>query len=177
MDKKETLILLGFSGISIKSKERFAFRVLASIMSGANGRLFHSIRDTEGLSYTQNFFFNPEYDEGSFGIYVATSPQKAKKAIAALLKQLKLLTDKGISNQEIKQAKTELIALHRMNAQHNSFISLQTALNTLYGIGLKEVFEYEKNIKILSKKDVKNIISKYIKNKPYAVVTVSPKKD
>ncbi|MCQ9205022.1 MAG: insulinase family protein [Omnitrophica bacterium] len=177
MDKKETLILWGFSGISLKSKERFAFRVLASIMSGANGRLFHSIRDREGLSYTQNFFFNPQYDEGSFGIYVATSPQKAKKAAAALLEQLKLLTDKGISNQEIKQAQTELIARHRMNAQYNSFISLQTALNALYGIGLKEVFEYEKNIKMLSKKDVENIISKYIKSKPYAVVTVSPKKN
>lgn len=178
MDRRQGLVLIGFRGIPISDKERFAFNVLTSIMSGASGRLFQSIRNTKDVSYAQGFYFRPAYDTGSFGLYVATSPENVKKAEQEAIRQINILAEKGVSQEEIIHAKGELIAKHRMGLEgSNEFVSMQEAVNELYGLGFKQLFEYEQNINNVTQDDVAAIIHRYISKSSYVVVTVTPEKN
>ncbi|MBN1405402.1 MAG: insulinase family protein [Candidatus Omnitrophica bacterium] len=174
MNKKEALILVGYLGVTFKDKDRFVLDVLASIMSGRSGRLFQNIRNYRSLSYTQNFFHNSGFDRGKFGIYVACSPENADGASEAIMSELEKLKKGGVTDEEVEQAKTELISQYRVSMQTNGFVSLRSAICELYGGGFQQIFDYEKTIKNVTKAAVDMFIDKYISQVKYALVKVVP---
>ncbi|MDD4293892.1 MAG: pitrilysin family protein [Candidatus Omnitrophica bacterium] len=173
MQRDENIIILGFNGIPFKNPERFSFEILSSILSSMGGRLFHEIRNNLGLSYTQGFFSSPEYDTGSFGFFVATSPQNTQKVINALKKEIQKLIDTGISQKELDDAKTSLITGNRTSLLHNKNVSSSMAINETLEMGYTELFEYENNIKNIKLSDINKIIDKYL-TQEYVTLIVGP---
>ena len=49
MPREQSLVLTGFRGTTLTSLDRYAFNILASVLSGENGRLYHSIRNELGI--------------------------------------------------------------------------------------------------------------------------------
>ncbi|MDD5070829.1 MAG: insulinase family protein, partial [Candidatus Omnitrophica bacterium] len=174
MNREQALSLLAFPGIKEADPAKYPFEVLESIMSGSDGRLFHSIRNTLALSYAQDFFLSNRIDGGFFGGYVLTSPDNLKQAEEALKREFEKLSS-GIDQDEIDSAIAELISKHRMNMQGNLFIATSCARDELsFQGGYTNIFDYEKKIKAVTSERVTEVISKHINNKKLITVTVSP---
>jgi len=174
MNREQALSLLAFPGIKETDEEKYPFEVLESIMSGSDGRLFHSIRNKLAISYTQDFFISNRINGGFFGGYVLTSPENLKQAEKALKQEFERLSS-GLSQDEIDLAIHELISKHRMDMQGNLFIATSCAQEELLiPDGYKNVFDYEKKIKAVTSEKIVEVISKYINNKKLVTITVSP---
>ena len=52
MDREQAVIMLGFRGATYQTEDRYALDVMTAVLSGMAGRLFQSVREAHGLSYT-----------------------------------------------------------------------------------------------------------------------------
>jgi zinc protease len=174
MAKDQTLILLGYKTVTLGDPDRFTFEVLASILSGSNGRLFEDLRGRFGLAYalgvTQIFGMDPGY----FAFYVATTRDKCESVRKGLLDEILELRTKGVSDEEVEHAKRELITAHRTSLQTNEFVSSQMALDELYGLGYDSIYHYDEQIARVTAEEIKRVAKKYFDASAYTEVIINP---
>lgn len=133
MDKEQTHLLVGMRGISLDDPKKWTLHVLQSILAGQGGRLFLELRDKESLAYSVSPTSMEGYGTGSFGIYIACSPEKTEKAERMIHAELDKLCNKLVPADELERAINylcgrTLIDLQRKTAQASSIL-----FDTLYG--------------------------------------------
>ncbi|MGM0682484.1 MAG: insulinase family protein, partial [Thermodesulfobacteriota bacterium] len=87
-EKKQVHIIIGFIGAGLKNGDRYSLEMLKTVLSGQSGRLFSKLRDQMSLAYSVSVFNFSGLGTGSFGTYIAASPDKKEKAIQALWVEL-----------------------------------------------------------------------------------------
>ena len=75
MPKQQAVLLIGYSGVDMFNKDRFAMELLNEAYSGLGSRVFQRIRDALGLCYYVGAFQFVGLDPGYFAFYVGTTPQ------------------------------------------------------------------------------------------------------
>lgn len=103
-------LVLGYKGVSYLHPEYYTAQILAMILGGGmSSRLFQEVRENLGLAYSI-YAFNYSYnDEGIFGIYGGTTPEKTKQLIEATQNEIKKICEK-ITEDELKRAVTQFEA-------------------------------------------------------------------
>ena len=100
---------LGFDGLPKTHEDRYALFLLSTIFGGSSSsRLFQNIREREGLCYSVFSFHSSYSDNGLFGVYCSASPEKYEKAKSLILDECRLLREKGVSEDELADAKSYL---------------------------------------------------------------------
>jgi len=94
------------SFISNSDERRFSLAILASILGGnMSSRLFINVREKQGLSYYISSGSDTSSDTGYFWIRAGVDNKRAKEAVSAILKELKKVKAKGVTEAELKKAK------------------------------------------------------------------------
>ncbi len=175
IDKNQSHIMIGFLGPKTNSSDYFPMRVLDNILSGGmSSRLFTEIREKRNLCYTVYSTFDRNIENGAFRIYTATSPENEKKAVDEIFDVLRELTDKGVTDEEVKSAKSYISGMFKVGlqdymAQADSYLSYE-----LWGMGYKKVDEFLTEINKVTKADVNAAVKKFIKLNNYTQVIVGP---
>ncbi len=102
-------LILGFPSINCFSPKRYALKVLLTILSGGmSTRLFHIIRNELGAAY-YIYASNAAYsDYGLFCINTGLNINKVGIGLKGITAQLKEMIDGKISEEEFKDAKTNI---------------------------------------------------------------------
>ncbi len=174
MDRAQALIMLGFRGTSLKGQERQALDIVASVLSGMAGRLFQSVREKHGLSYTLGASHVPGWDPGYLLVYAATKPEEQTKVLSLLNEQLQLAVADGFTQEEVDQAKRYLIGQHRMDLQHLVGLAKRATLDELYGLGFDAWRTYENEVNAVTVPMVNQAARHYITMNQRAQVVISP---
>jgi zinc protease len=175
IDKNQSHIMIGFLGPKSSSEDYFPFRVLDTILSGGmDSRLFSEIREKRNLCYTIYSSFDRNVENGAFRIYTATSPENEKTAIKEIFRVLKDLYDNGVTDAEMKSAKSYISGMYKVGlqdymAQADSYVSYE-----IWGIGYKKMDEFLSEIDKVKKQQVNAVIKKYIKLENYTQAVVGP---
>jgi len=108
-DKQNAMLVAGEQVKMTDEDPDYAAMVLANYMMGGSSlgsRLFHRIRDKEGLSYAvQSQFGAPTIDDGgNFVAYALSNPQNTAKVEASLLDELKRTLKEGFAADEVTAA-------------------------------------------------------------------------
>ncbi len=138
------------------------------------GRLFQSVREKHGLSYTLGASHAPGWDPGYLLIYAATKPEEQAKVLSLLNEQLQLVVADGFTQEEVDQAKRYLIGQHRMDLQHLVGLAKRATLDELYGVGFDSWRTYEQEANAVTVSMVNEAARRYITMNHYAQVIVSP---
>jgi len=86
--------------------DRFPADLISVILGeGMSSRLFLELREKRALCYDVHSFASHYLDAGSFAVYAGVDPSKGTEAVQALLEQLALLRDSGITADELHKAK------------------------------------------------------------------------
>ncbi len=89
--------------------DRFGVSVLSVILGGGmSSRLFQEVREKLGLVYGIGAFGQSFRDTGMFGIMAGTSPEKYKKVIEVIHRELDLIRKEPVSEQELLDGKEQL---------------------------------------------------------------------
>jgi zinc protease len=174
MEREQTVILWGFRGNTYLAKDRYAADVMTSILSGMSGRLFQSVREKYGLSYTLGAVNSPGWDPGYVMLYAATRPDEEAKVQQVLEEQMALVVDQGFTPEEVDQAKNYLIGNHRLEIQHLVGLAKRVALDDLYGVGFDSWRQYEQRIQAIDVQAVNAAAKKYLTLPTRSEVVVSP---
>jgi predicted Zn-dependent peptidase len=113
LKKKRSLeqvqLCLGVPAPAVDHPDRFALYMLNTILGGGmSSRLFQTIREDEGLAYSIFSELSPFRDTGSLSIYAGVSLDKAQRALALTINELRRLKQESVPDAELKRARDQM---------------------------------------------------------------------
>jgi predicted Zn-dependent peptidase len=103
----QTNFSLGFRAFETGHRDEYILDVLNIILGGNDSsRLFEAVREKEGLAY-YIYSYNCDYkDAGYITVQSGVGNDKCEKAIALILKEIGKIKTQGITEEELKRAKS-----------------------------------------------------------------------
>ncbi len=102
-------IAFAFPSYPYNDEKSIAVRFMAVTFSiEMSSRLFQSVREKLGLCYTIVGYPSSYENNGAFVIYTATNPQSVEKAVKAIRREIDLLLEKGITDEELQKGREQL---------------------------------------------------------------------
>ena len=145
-EKAQTALAMLFPGPTRDDDARFAAAMIAGVASGLGGRFFDELRDKQSLGYTVHAFAAGRALAGTFGAYIATSPEKEEVARRGLLAEFAKLRDTPVTAEELRQAQTYAIGVHAIRQQSGGAVLGDMVDAWLFG-ELAELTEFETKIR------------------------------
>src|SRR6185503_646864 len=116
-DRAQTALVLLFPGPTREDDARYSAGMIASVASGLGGRFFDELRDKRSLCYTVNAFSADRRLAGTFGAYIATSPEQENAARDGLLAEFRRLREEPVTEEELTRAQTYAVGVHAIRQQ------------------------------------------------------------
>jgi zinc protease len=173
-EKAQGVIMVGYRGADIFSKDRHALELIDEASSDLGSRFFVRIRDQMGLAYYVGASQMQGLVPGLFAFYLGTDPQKIEPVKTALLDEIRKLASDGLTSEELARAKKKLIGQQQIAMQSNDSFGYQCALDELYGLGFDYHKKLEQEVEAVTLDDIKATASKYFRDQPYVLATVRP---
>ena len=173
-DKKQAVLLIGYSGVTVFDEDRYALELIQEACSDLGSRLFVRVREKLGLAYfigAQNFL---GLAPGYFAFYVGTMPEKLALVEKELLKEAGLLRAEGLSETELKRAKAKIIGQKKIGRQDLGSHATAAALDELYGLGYNYSDGDDAKYEAVTVEQIKTAARKYLKEDALAVAVVKP---
>ena len=139
------------------------FMVLSSILSsGKNSRFYKNITD-KGLTTSVYIWDSLFRDPGLFTVYANLSPDVDHKTVErAVVNEYEKIKKDGVSDEEVKNAQTQLIA--SMKFRQDGSYAIASGLNEAIASGDWTLYTtYDEKIGTVTKEDVQRIVKEYFK--------------
>ncbi|MBI2672302.1 insulinase family protein, partial [Candidatus Woesearchaeota archaeon] len=161
--------ILGYKTVDRNHNDSYALDLLGIILGmGQGSRLFNEIRVKRGLSYNVGSNHDCNKTFGYFACYVSADKKNIDLCRKLILEQLKL---PDLTNKEIEEAKNMLEGLIKLKLEDTK--DLAHSLGSWeYFNDAKNMFNYTKKIRKVTKKDILKVAIKYF-TKNYTEVLIS----
>ena len=161
-DKQQAHIVLGFQGVTLDNPDRYALKVLDTILSRQGGRLFYEVREQRALAYSVTAFNVEGLAPGVFGVYLGTDPGNIDEAISTTQTELSRLRNEPVGSEELEQAKKYMTGSYEISLQSNAAQSEELVFNELYGLGYNNGRAYLAGIERVTQADLQRVANTYL---------------
>jgi len=174
----QTHLCLGVRAFNIFSKRRYGQDILGAILGGMmSSRLFVEVREKLGLAYYISTEVEENPDTGFLATRAGVDNQNVEKAILAILKEYKKISEKTISPQELKKAKDNIkgkmaLLLESSDAQASFYAGQELLENKI--LTPKQIFE---KINKVTRSDVLKIANEIFKPEKLNLAIIGPFKE
>jgi zinc protease len=161
--KSSADILMGEQGDLTRLSDDYYPSMLANYIvgGGANSRLFATVRNELGLTYGVGSGFSAAKLAGPWTVSLTVNPNAIDKAIKATHDVLAEWREKGVTAEELADAKTSIAGLFQVGlATNGGLAGVLTTYETL-GLGAEFVTEHPKRIAAVKLDDVNAAIRKH----------------
>ena len=156
----QATILCAFNAPPKDSEDYYAFKVFNSILGeGMTSKLFRVLREQKGYAYATYSFYPTRFHSPRLFAYIGTSPEKKEHALEDLIK---VVSDKNITEEELKLAKSKIIGDFLLDHQTRLRQAWYLGFFEVMGLGWRTDEEYPKRIENVSLEEVKKAVEKYI---------------
>jgi zinc protease len=159
-ERAQTALTMLFPSPPRRDEARFSAAMIASVASGLGGRFFDELREKRSLCYTVHAFTVDRELAGSFGAYIATSPEQEEAAREGLLAEFRRLREEPISAEELERAKTYAIGVHAIRQQSGSAVLVDVFESWLLG-ELRNLTEFNARIRRVTTESALEIAQRY----------------
>ena len=173
-DKAQGVLMVGFRGADLFSKDRAVLELIDEASSDLGSRFFIRIREQMGLAYYVGSSQLQGLVPGMFAFYLGTDPEKLGPVKKALLDEIRDLAADGLTAEELARAKKKLIGQQQIANQSNDTLGYTAALDEIYGLGFDHYKKLETQVEAVTVNDVKRVAAKYFQAQPYVIATVRP---
>lgn len=133
-DTQQAHLVLGTTGVSHSDPRRLALTLASLVLGGGmSSRLFQRVREELGLAYSVYSFQSFYSDTGVVGVYVATSPETAARALEEIERELARLAREGLSHGELEAGKNQLKGQLTLSLESPASRMYRVAASELYG--------------------------------------------
>lgn len=165
-------ILIGAPGIRRTDPDYFALFVGNYILGGGGfeSRLTDEVRSKRGLAYSVYSYFMPLERRGPFRIGLQTRGDQAKAAIEVVMRTLREFLGNGPTEQELEDAKMNLIGGFPLRIDSNRKIHEYLAVIGFYDLPLSYLEDFVPNIRKVDVAAIKAAFARHVH--PSKLVTV-----
>ncbi len=170
----QSTIILGHLGIRRSDPDYYAVSVMNYILGsgGFSSRLMDSIRDKQGLAYGVYSDFDARLMPGPFMVSLQTKTGTTNQAITGVLREIRVIREHEVSDQELADAKSYLIGSFPLRLDTTSKLARVLTLVEFYGLGLEYFTEYPKLMEQVTKADILRVAKQYLHPERYVLVVV-----
>jgi zinc protease len=167
-------ILLGAPGVKRGDADYFSLYVGNYILGGGGfvSRLTEEVREKRGLVYSVYSYFMPMAELGPFQIGLQTKKEQAADAMKVVNDTLAKYIKNGPTEKELKAAKDNLIGGFPMRIDSNGKILDYLSVIGFYKLSLTYLDDFNREIKKVTAKQVKDAFQRRVKPENFAVVIV-----
>ena len=170
----QSVAFFTFKGISRTDQDFFAAFVMNHILGGGgfNSRLMKKIREERGLTYSVNTSL-AQYDHAELylGMF-QSSNDKISEAIGILKKEIALLANNGVDQEELEEAKKFLIGAYPLRFDGN--VRIANILAGMQFMGLDKEYIKLRNVMVsgVTSEDVARVAKRLLSSKEFTLVVV-----
>jgi predicted Zn-dependent peptidase len=165
-DLEQSHVVLGFQGVGRLEEEYYAAQVLSTLLGGGmSSRLFQEVREKRGLVYSIFSFHSAYMDDGQFGIYAGTGPDKLKELVPVVCDEIMGLAGK-VTESEIERAKAQLRAASLMSLESMMSRADQGAKSLVMRGYIRSTEEIISAINAVDMKRIESIAQRIFTSKP-----------
>jgi predicted Zn-dependent peptidase len=161
----QSSIIIGKKTINKKHPDYFGLSILNTILGGYFGsRLMTSLREKEALTYGIYSSLSSAMHSGTISISANVNSDLAEKAISSIYKEIELLKNELISDEELNMVKNYLSG-EMLRAFDGPMAVSEIFLDILpYGIELNYYKKYFETLKSISAYTLNDLANKYLQN-------------
>ena len=162
LEGQQTHIVWGFPTVNQRHSDRYALRVLDTILGGMGGRLFAELRDRKSLAYTVTTVDAYPVDPGFMALYIGCSPDKETEALEEFQRVLHEVQHDGVTDEELTRAKTYLEGVLDIGLQGTNQRTAVYSLGTLH-LGRWNAYRYYLDaLQQVTSDDVRHVAQTYL---------------
>lgn len=155
-------MLLGMPTGKFNDPLRFeAFIINALLGGGMTSKLFQSVRERKGLTYSVYSTLNTFTDAGLLLVYASVDHENIKAVIDTMIKAMVDIKKYGISDSHLKLFKTQVIGSILLGSEDVENRMMSLGINEMVLQRYKPVQEVIDEIEAVSKKTIKTYLEKY----------------
>jgi predicted Zn-dependent peptidase len=128
-----------------------------------------------GLAYYVGSVLMSGLEMGSYTFYCGTVPEKAGIARDALLDEIQKLKKDGVTKEEMRLARENLIGKKMLDRQRPSSLASEVVMNELLGLGTDYHEEFNSRVNAVTQEDILGIANRYFTEDDYAEVFLGGK--
>jgi len=147
-DTNQVQCAIGFPSYAMNHPQHDALSILSVILGGTmSSRLFVEVREKKGLAYMVRSSAQPFEDTGIFTIQAGLDKSRINEAITTILAEVKKIVDKGVTAQELKDAKENVRGRFVLNLEESNELANFVGKQELF---LKKIYTPEERLKRFS---------------------------
>ncbi|HUA84747.1 MAG TPA: pitrilysin family protein [Bryobacteraceae bacterium] len=163
-------VYIGVPSVAMPDESRFSWLILNAILGGGmSSRLFQNIREKQGLAYTVYSELMMYRDAGCMLIYAGTSIKAAGKVVESIVHELRELSDKRVSEDELRRAKDHLKGSYVLSLESTSSRMGNLARQELYFKKFFSLDEMLESVERVTAEEVQQLAGQYFDPKNMAV--------
>lgn len=171
-------VIIGRSAVGYNNDDRLKVNLLSHILGeGSSSRLFHTLREKNGITYQINSFLNSFIDVSSFGVYFSTGEKSLQRATDLVYKEFDKIIQKGINKREFNRAKEYLKGQLLMQLESTSNRMIRMAQSLLYLNKVKLIQQSIDNINAITLDEILEISKELLNSEKFSKVIISSKVD
>lgn len=161
-DSTQTFYQVGNVGVPRTHPDRVPLEVVNTLFGGRfTSMLNNELRVKSGLTYGAYSDFEERKNRGPFFISTFTANENTEKAIDLTLDILKRLHEKGITDEELKSAKSYLKGQFPPSVETSEQLASLIARLEFYGLDGAEVNSYYAKIDAMTLTDARRVIKEH----------------
>lgn len=167
-------ILLGYPGTKRGDPDLFPLYVGNYILGGGGfvSRLTEEVREKRGLVYSVYSYFTPMQAAGPFQIGLQTKKEQADEALKVVRETLNHFIQNGVTEQELKAAKANIIGGFPMRIDSNKKILDYLSVIGFYKLPLNYLDEYNQKVAAVTAAQIKEAFNRRVKPEHFVTVVV-----
>lgn len=167
-------ILLGYPGVKRGDADYFPLYVGNYILGGGGfvSRLTEEVREKRGLVYSVYSYFMPMAELGPFQIGLQTKKEQANEALKVVNETLAKFMQNGVTEKELKAAKSNIIGGFPMRIDSNNKILDYLSVIGFYKLPLTYLDDFNKEVNQVTAAQIKDAFNRRIKPDHFVSVIV-----
>jgi len=177
-DLTQSNIKFGHLGVDRSNPDYFPLVLMNYILGGSFvSRLVNVVRVEKGLTYGIWSWFEMNKQPGAFAVTTFTRNDSALKAIEASVQELRRIREEGVTEEELKEAKSFYRGYFPLRFETPEQIATRILETKIYGLGKNYLRDYRKNMDKVTIEEVNRVARKYIGPDNLVFVVVSKAED
>jgi predicted Zn-dependent peptidase len=169
---------LGVRGVSLKDPDRYPLALLAVILGGPmSSRLFIEVRDKRGLAYYVASGSEEYRDTGFFVTQAGVGVDKVGETVRLILEQMKTVSDRGVTEEELKRAKDYLRGKTVLSMEDSARVAMFFTSQEILEKKVETIEEVLVKVDAVTSEDIKRAAQKHFTTDSLNLAMVGPFKE
>ncbi len=175
-DIAQTHVVMGGASIAHSDPRRYAFALLDMLLGGGmSSRLFQRVREELGLAYNVHTFSSSYADVGSHGVYLASAPETAQKALDAVREVFAKVVAEGLPAADLEAGKRQLRGQLVLSMEGVSSRMYRAATTALYGEPHRTIEELLALVDAIDSETIHDVAREFFDPAQQTIVSLGPK--